>query len=253
MSRASTTSASRSSRGSRAAGDGGLLTGYLARSARPLTSLVFLLPFIVIYELGTRLLSDPVKGTQHIVAFTMMQQFFALFGAYGRHLPAMAVVAILLAWHIARRDAWSVSLPTLLTMIIESVALAWPLILFGVLLTRFLPLAATTAPGPGQAVVLSLGAGVYEELVFRLILCTTLAMVLKNALKMDPRLSMLLLVFLSATLFSAYHYLGNEAFHWRIFVFRMAAGVYFAGLFVSRGFGITAGSHMAYDILIVVL
>jgi hypothetical protein len=226
--------------------------GYLSRSARPLTSLVFLLPFIVIYELGTRLLSDPVKGTQHIVAFTMMQQFFALFGAYGRHLPAMAVAAILLAWHIARRDAWNVSLPTLLTMVVESIVLAWPIIVFGVLLTRLLPLSATTT-GTGQTLVLSLGAGIYEELVFRLILCTTLAMVLRNVFRIEPRLSMLLLVVLSATLFSAYHYLGNEAFHWRIFVFRMLAGVYFAGLFVARGFGITAGSHMAYDILIVIL
>jgi len=114
-----------------------------------------------------------------------------------------------------------------------------------------LPLAAT--PGTGQTLVLSLGAGIYEELVFRLILCTTLAIVLRNVFRIEARLSMLLLVVLSATLFSAYHYLGNEAFHWRIFVFRMMAGVYFAGLFVGRGFGITAGSHMAYDVLIVLL
>jgi hypothetical protein len=238
-------------RGARISADGSLAAGYLARSARPLTSLVFLLPFIVIYELGTWLLSDPVKGTQHIVAFTMMQQFFALFGAYGRHLPAMAVAAILIAWHIARRDAWSVSLPTLLMMVVECISLAWPVIIFGVILTRLLSLAATH--GTGQTLVLSLGAGIYEELVFRLILCTTFAMLLRNVFRIEPRLSMLLLVVLSASLFSAYHYLGNEAFHWRIFVFRMMAGVYFAGLFVARGFGVTAGTHMAYDILIVLL
>src|SRR5688572_26877555 len=96
--------------GSSAAG----LAGYLGRSAQPLTSLVFLLPFIVVYELGTRfLLTDPVKGTQHIVAFTMMQKFFAFFGAYVQLLPAMAVVSILIAWHLARRDAWTINLPTL--------------------------------------------------------------------------------------------------------------------------------------------
>ena len=242
-------------RASRTAADGGTLAaGYLARSARPLTSLVFLLPFIVIYEVGTRLLlSDPVKGTQHIVAFTMMQQFFALFGAYGRHLPAMAVVAILLSWHIARKDAWNVSLPTMLGMAVESIALGLPLIIFGVLLARLVPMSASTSEGIGQTVILSLGAGVYEELVFRLILCTTLAIVLRDVMRIDVKLSTLLLVFLSATLFSAYHYLGNEAFHWRIFVFRMVAGVYFAGLFVARGFGVTAGTHMAYDILIVML
>jgi hypothetical protein len=228
--------------------------GYLTRSARPLTSLVFLLPFIVIYELGTRfLLTDPVQGTQHIVAFTMMQRFFALFGATGRHLPALAIAAILLSWHIAKKDRWALSLPTLLGMILESVALGFPLIVFGLLLAKLFPLSSTTSEAVAETVILSLGAGVYEELVFRLILCTALAMVLRNVLKLDARISMLLLVVVSATLFSAYHYLGNEPFHWRIFVFRMMAGVYFAALFLWRGFGITAGSHMAYDILIAVL
>jgi hypothetical protein len=64
---------------------------------------------------------------------------------------------------------------------------------------------------------------------------------------------MLLLVVLSASLFSAYHYLGSETFHWRIFVFRMAAGVYFAAIFLFRGFGLTAGSHIAYDLLVALL
>src|SRR4051794_31394854 len=237
------------------ADSGNAAATYLSRSTRPLTSLVFLLPFIILYEIGTRLLlTDPVQGTHHIVAFTLLQRFFALFGATGRHLPALAVVSILLAWHLARKDTWTISLRTLLGMAAESIALGLPLIVFGVALARlFRPLSAPTGTGLGETVVLSLGAGVYEELVFRLILCTALAMVLRNVLRIEPRLSMLLLVVLSATLFSAYHYLGNEAFHWRIFVFRMAAGVYFAGLFVARGFGITAGSHMAYDILIILL
>jgi hypothetical protein len=229
--------------------------GYLGRSARPLTSLVFLLPFMIIYELGTRLLlTDAVHGTQHIVAFTMMQDFFALFGAYGRHLPALAVVAILLSWHIARRDGWGVGPGTLFGMLLESTALGVPLIVFGLGMARFFPLAnGGIGEGVSETVVLSLGAGIYEELVFRLILCTALAMVLRNGLKLDVGVSFLLLVLISSSLFSAYHYLGTETFNWRNFVFRTGAGIYFAILFVVRGFGVTAGSHMAYDILIIML
>jgi hypothetical protein len=228
---------------------------YLGRSTRPLASLVFLLPFIILYEIGTRLLlTDPVQGTHHIVAFTLLQRFFALFGATGRHLPALAVVSILIAWHIARKDTWTINLRTLLGMAAESIALGFPLIVFGMGLARLVrPMRAPTGARLGETVVLSLGAGVYEELVFRLILCTALAMVLRNVLRLSERLSMLLLVVLSASLFSAYHYLGNEPFYWRIFVFRMAAGVYFAAIFLFRGFGLTAGSHMAYDLLIVLL
>src|SRR4029079_19430863 len=141
-------------------------------SPRSPTSLVFLLPFIILYELGTRLLlTDPVQGTHHIVAFTLLQRFFALFGAAGRHLPALAAVSILIAWHIAKKDSWTVSLPTLLGMAAESVTLGPPLIVFGVALARLFPaMSASTAVGLPQTVILSLGAGVYEELVFRLIL-----------------------------------------------------------------------------------
>jgi hypothetical protein len=229
-------------------------SGYLARSARPLASLVFLLPFMVMYEVGTRLyLTDAVHGTQHIVAFTMMQDFFALFGAYGRHLPALAVVAILLSWHVARKDAWQVSPATPFGMLFESAALGVPLIVFGLAMARFFPLAAGWGEGTKETIILSLGAGIYEELVFRLILCTLLAIVLRNGMRLGNGISFLLLVVVSAALFSGYHYLGNEAFNWRNFVFRTGAGVYFAVLFVLRGFGVTAGSHMAYDILIVML
>jgi membrane protease YdiL (CAAX protease family) len=138
-------------------------------------------------------------------------------------------------------------------MAAESVALGVPLIVFGLALARLFPAMSATRGSSVQPVVLSLGAGVYEELVFRLILCTALAMVLRNVLRLDARLSMLLVVVLSATSFSAYHYLGNEQFYWRIFVFRMVAGVYFALVFVLRGFGITSGSHMAYDLIVLLL
>src|SRR5688572_16856790 len=131
------------------------LGGYLGRSAQPLISLVFLLPFIVVYELGTRLLlTDPVQGTQHIVAFTMMQKFFGLFGASGQHLPALAVVSILVAWHVARRDAWAISPPTLLGMAVEGIVLALPLIVFGRLIAQISVLSAPAGQTLRETVIL---------------------------------------------------------------------------------------------------
>jgi membrane protease YdiL (CAAX protease family) len=57
----------------------------------------------------------------------------------------------------------------------------------------------------------------------------------------------------SSLLFSLYHYLGHEQFDLRTFAFRTAAGAYFGAVFIFRGFGITAGTHAAYDIYIVAL
>src|SRR5918999_1043951 len=96
--------------------------GYLGQSERPLASLVFLLPLILAYEVGTRYLMDgSAEGhPQQIIAFVLMRRFFEMFGATGSYLPALAVVSILIAWHVARRDAWSVRVEVLAGMACES-------------------------------------------------------------------------------------------------------------------------------------
>ena len=216
--------------------------GYYQRSQLPWTSLLFLMPYLIFYEVGTRRL-----GTD-IIAFTWMQGFFRFFGAYGRHLPAMSVVGILLAWHIARKDNWHVPPGHLLGMFLESFALTVPLILLARLSVRYLQLLAipklVSAP-----IVLSVGAGIYEELIFRLISFTVLSIILIDLAKMRPARAYLLMVVMSSLAFSLYHYLGSEPFNMRTFAFRTAAGLYFGGIFVARGFGISAGSHAAYDIV----
>src|SRR3569833_1899885 len=94
--------------------------GYFQKSELPLASLAFLLPLVILYEGGTLHYSwNPNHHTeQRIIAFALMQRFFLLFGASGRYLPAMAVVGILLAWHIARRDEWKVSIATVFGMLV---------------------------------------------------------------------------------------------------------------------------------------
>jgi membrane protease YdiL (CAAX protease family) len=227
--------------------------GYFQRAEAPLTSLIFLLPFIVLYELGTRYISASTHHTeQRIIAFNLLQQFFALFGATGRYLPAMAVVGILMAWHIARQDAWEVHWGTIAGMFLESFVLAIPLILMGFAAARYWSLAASRIP-PSSLIVLSIGAGIYEELIFRLMTLTLLHLLLVDMLGMRKGVAILLMVLISSLLFAGYHYLGNEPFVWQTFVFRTTAGLYFGAIFVFRGFGITAGAHASYDVLIVVL
>lgn len=233
-----------------------LPTSYFERSELPFASLIFLLPLIATYEIGTRLwLSDPVHGTQHIIAFSLLEQFFQMLGANGRHLPALAVVAILLSWHIARNDSWIVRPRTCLLMGIESVAMAVPLVIIGVALMKYLQhlhlAAATDSKVP--MLILSLGAGIYEELVFRLVAFTVLSLLLKDVFDLPSVVTLPTMVIGSAVLFSAYHYLGSEQFTPQTFAFRTVAGAYFGALMLARGFGITAGAHAAYDLIITLL
>jgi hypothetical protein len=222
--------------------------GYFQKSELPLASLAFLLPLVILYEVGTLHYSwNPNHHTeQRIIAFALMQRFFLLFGASGRYLPAMAVVGILLAWHIARRDEWKVSIATVFGMLVESLCLALPLLLLGALTNRYVPQAAASQPEAANLFVLSVGAGIYEELVFRLIGFTILNFLLIDLLKFRKSWSYLLMVLISAVGFAAYHYLG-EPFRWQTFAFRTVAGIYFGIVFIFRGIGKTAGVHARYD------
>ena len=56
----------------------------------------------------------------------------------------------------------------------------------------------------------------------------------------------------SATLFSAAHHLGpyGQPYDNYLFLFRLAAGVYFALLYQWRGFGVAVGAHACYNLMV---
>lgn len=235
-------------------GPGGSGQGYFALSERPWHSLLFILPIIAAYEIGIRVLARtaPTDAHPQIVAFALMQRFFLWMGATGVMLPALAVVVILLAWHIARKDGWNIRPAIYVGMGLESLILTAPLVAIGMALPQHLPLWSIDRPA-SELLVLACGAGVYEELVFRLVGMTLLSLLLADILRIPSRAATTITVILSAAAFALYHYLGHEAFQWRSMVFRTIAGVYFSLLFVTRGFGVTVGTHTAYDIAIVAL
>lgn len=118
------------------------------------------------------------------------------------------------------------------------------------------------APSLMADVVTGVGAGIYEELVFRLILICALMVLFQDVIGIDHKNAAILAVLISAALFSAHHhhimYINGHlsrgaAFTWTEFIFRTAAGVYFAALFAIRGFGIAAGTHAFYDIIATII
>jgi membrane protease YdiL (CAAX protease family) len=96
------------------------------------------------------------------------------------------------------------------------------------------------------------GSGIYEELVFRIILLVPIVY-WTGRLIVDRRFATVLGVILISLLFAALHYnVFNPAgsqFELSSFVFRFVASVVFCILFLFRGFGIAVGAHVAYDVL----
>ena len=99
----------------------------------------------------------------------------------------------------------------------------------------------------------SLGAGLYEELLFRVLLTSGLAMAVRVVLGVVGGVGLVASVG-SALIFSAFHYVGpyGDALALPSFAFRAIAGLFFSGLYLTRGFGVTAWTHALYDIFLLV-
>ena len=99
---------------------------------------------------------------------------------------------------------------------------------------------------------LSLGAGLYEELVFRVILVGGLFWLL-NRLGAERRAAYVVAALVGALLFSAVHYVGvfGDPFEVGSFLFRFLFGLAMNVLFLVRGFGVAAWTHALYDVMVV--
>ena len=106
--------------------------------------------------------------------------------------------------------------------------------------------------GPATGLMLSLGAGFYEELVFRVLLVGLLLLGFERGAGLSRGWSVTLAVVVGALLFSAFHYVGPFGDHLALgsFTYRAVAGVLLSGLYVARGFGIAAWSHALYDVML---
>lgn len=121
--------------------------------------------------------------------------------------------------------------------------------------------------GPLVGVVMSAGAGLYEELLFRVLLFDlggrALVYAFGSFAKPGPRSSLafrwwvtwLAWGLVSALLFSAWHHVGDlaEPFTMQAFVFRFVCGSFFCGLYAFRGLAVAAWTHALYDVGVLAL
>jgi hypothetical protein len=138
-------------------------------------------------------------------------------------------------------------------MLAESFAWVLPMLALSHFTSQ--PMAATSAAAPSQFVrqtLQGLGAGIYEEFLFRLVLVGLILFILAGLLEFRRDISAIVAIFAQAALFSLYHLshaqvTGAAPFPWSPFVFRMLAGAYLGGLYVLRGYGITVGTHAVWN------
>ena len=216
------------------------LDGYYWQTQYPLHCMVFVLPMMLFFHLGGGYSLGSLKA---VVDLSRILRFF---GGTAAYLTPVAIIAVLLAQHLVRRDPWGIHPKVLLGMLIESMAFVIPLVAIGHLANKLAALAANTAAaaqtdGVFREILKGTGAGIYEEFLFRLLAISLAMLIFVDVFVLKKGWVAVGTVIVTAVLFAMYHVGGD-------FVFRTLAGVYLGGLFLLRGFGVAVGTHVMWNI-----
>ena len=238
---------------------------YFDVSRAPRYSVVFALPLLIAYEALAALLAGPSSASQiRNGADVLLKEAFI--AAAGRNGPLIFIASVIASglWFVARdmkRTGQGIRPLIFGGMLAEALALA---AIFGVVigtvttkLLGSLHVLSMLAGPSGQIahmswptkLMLSLGAGLYEELLFRVLLVSALAALARVVFGFGVKGAGVFATIIGALIFSAFHYIGpfGDPFRLTSFTFRAISGVAFSALYRLRGFGITAWTHALYD------
>ncbi|MEM1348276.1 MAG: CPBP family intramembrane glutamic endopeptidase [Myxococcota bacterium] len=229
---------------------------YLEESRDLLTSIVLVLPLFVFYQVGVL----AAGGIRNGVDFVSARMWMLVGEDLSVYLGINAGILLVLLGVIAYLRRGGSLRPQIFPFVLAESALY--AVFFGGAVLQFmtwLGFGGLLASGAGgeldfiQKLVLSVGAGFYEELVFRLIGMGGIYMVLTRFARDVPTwVSAMLAVVLSSFVFSAIHHVGalGDPFTLGVFMFRFFAGVLLAFIFYVRGFAVAVYTHAIYDIIV---
>jgi len=227
---------------------------YWRETHSPLYSFIFTLPLFLIYEIGVFAISAsdlPLLRNGADVLMRQVLEIFGVFGAYG--FSGTFLIGFIVAFLRQKKNLMSSAIrgEYLLTMFFESIG--WAIILTIVMMwTPSLLMISTKDSRLMQHIVLAVGAGIYEEFAFRVVLITGLSHVIGFIFQWNQLAKNITAILLSAMLFSGFHFVGiyGELPSINLFLIRTLAGVVLGLIYVMRGFGVAAYTHTIYDLFV---
>lgn len=224
----------------------------LGKRQSPLDSAIVAFPLFVVYQVG--ILGSETKNGADMVTHWLITLSQADFRLYLLFFAISCAAYLTALWALSRTSNWNRR--TLLLTLIEALFYALSL---GAVVNLMMAGLASLLPGLNlmaggksflEVIVVACGAGVHEELVFRVLGVGALATLL--GMKFSRKASLLIAVLVSSILFSLAHHTGSmgEAFSIQAFVFRALAGLVFAVIYLTRGAGVAIWTHTLYDIYV---
>lgn len=223
-----------------------------------LTSLVLVFPLFLIYQVGVLFTLPMLNGADFLTVF-LFRNVGLTSTAYLGYTAAVALAFVVGVLVLRKRQQFDPAL--VWRVLLESAIYALTmgsLIVF--VMTRVFGISPHLAGGVaaqsfGTRIVMSLGAGVYEETVFRLGLLAGITAVLERGLGMRRWVAGAIGLAVSSVLFSAMHHIPpyGDPFTMGVFTFRILAGACFGLLFWFRGFAVAVYTHALYDLYVLLV
>jgi len=228
---------------------------YLLKSRTSFYSFLFTLPLFFLYEVNIVFLSwDDILVVRNGADFLMRNilESFDIYGLYGLGLVFLLGLLVTYIFFIKDDQQQEVKVNFLFIMLAES--MLWSVVLYFSLFKFMVLLMNPTGKTILQQVTLAIGAGIYEEFLFRVLLIAGLSGILGFVFMWDKTFKNIIAVVLSGGIFSAFHFMGEygDFFSMELFLIRFFAGLILGVLYMYRGFGITAYTHSIYDLIVLI-
>ncbi|MDZ4693811.1 MAG: CPBP family intramembrane glutamic endopeptidase [Deltaproteobacteria bacterium] len=223
-----------------------------------LTSLVLVVPLFIIYQVGV-LFTLPMLNGADFVTTLLLRDLHLSIPAYLAFVGGVVVVFLVGLSRLKKRQHFQtgVIVPVLLESTIYALTMGSLIVLVMTELFRFSPGLAGGVAGSSVLgrLVMSIGAGLYEETVFRLGLLTGLVAIFERALGWRRWIAVMAAFLASSFLFSAMHHIPphGDPLSLGVFTFRLLAGVFFGLLFWFRGFAVAVYTHAIYDVYVLLI
>ena len=228
---------------------------YLLKSKTSFYSFLFTLPLFFLYEVNILFLSwDDILVVRNGADFLMRNilESFDIYGLYGLGLVFFLGLLVTYIFFIKEDQQHEVNVNFLFIMLAES--MLWSVVLYFLLFKFMVLLMNPVGKTILQQVTLAIGAGIYEEFLFRVLLIAGLSGILGFVFMWDKTFKNIIAVVLSGGIFSAFHFMGEygDFFSMELFLIRFFAGLILGVLYMYRGFGITAYTHSIYDLIVLI-
>ena len=235
-----------------------MMSKYISLSKNDFYSLLIITPLFILYQILGFLNSyeSPfiIKNSADVFIKSIFQSFDVKYGDLAYLIFFIFITLFIVLKNRELFMSSEIKLLFLFGMLLESLIHSMSLLVIMSLVYELLPLSISLFHNNiVEGIYLSIGAGIWEELLFRYILMTALLFIFNKIMYDFSSFSYLFIIVITSALFSYYHFIGiaPELIDLSIFIYRFIAGIILAIIFIFRGLGIATYTHTFYDLYLV--